>query len=168
MNTERNVWDFVQQYYPKYQSCAEIAENDDLQVLIDGEEEEGSHAWRIKENIKSSVSFGRLYDPQSLKDKLCEKEIENRFNESCKAIYEKAIEGYLESQKEKETVTMTFSIADVDQAMEDNDIKFPLSEFGKIKILKHVKDNFDANASYWDNILDGINHVINESASLNQ
>ena len=162
MNTEK-IWDFIEKYYPNYYTSEGITDNGDLRMILDGQEEEGSHAWRIKEDIKSSVSFGRLYDPKKLKDNLFREEVQNRYNESCKAIYEKAIEGYLESQKEKETVTMTFSIADIDQAMEENDIDYPLTDHGKLEALRHAKEHFDANASYWDNILEGVLFVINKS-----
>lgn len=165
---EKTVWDFVQQYYPNYGKSQEIAENDDLQVLIDGEEEIGSHAYRLKQEIISDYSSKypyNTYDEREAYRDDVSNEIEKRYNDSCKDIFEKAIEGYLEDRKTKSTfrVDMPMVIADVDQVMKDNDIDYPLTPHGKIEVLKDCRDNFDANATYWDNLLESVSRIINQS-----
>ena len=44
---EVNAWEFVEKYLPNYISSTEVALSNDLQVIVDEEEEQGSHAHRI-------------------------------------------------------------------------------------------------------------------------
>ena len=77
------VWDFVEKHHPNYYSDNEIALADDLQKIIDGEAETGSSAEEYFVNT-------------------CDENMEvvkERYNEVHRSIYEKAIEGYLESLK---------------------------------------------------------------------
>lgn len=70
------VWDAVEKYYPKYQSCDEIARMSDLDVIIDEEVEEDSCAERLERELLKD--FGN--DIRSAKDlyiKLQQQEQEN-------------------------------------------------------------------------------------------
>lgn len=40
-------WSFVEEFYNRYHSCGEIAHNDDLQRVHDGEWEEGDHVHKL-------------------------------------------------------------------------------------------------------------------------
>ena len=77
------VWEFVEKYHPKYYSDNEIAIADELQKIVDGEVEEGSCAEDYFINT-------------------CDENMEvvkEKYNKVHRSIYEKAIEGYLESLK---------------------------------------------------------------------
>lgn len=147
MNTEKTAWDFVEQYYPNYSTSEEIARNNDLLVIIETGERGNSEKWKAEQII-----------------------IREWYNESCKSIYEKAIEGYFEALKnvtvDNSHIVMPLSISDVDQVMEDNDIDYPLTEYGKLKVIEDCRDNFDANATYWDNLLESVNRIIEHTNSL--
>ena len=98
MKNLETPWDFVEKYYPNYSGCSDIANNSDLQVLFDGEEEEGSKAMELKVSIVFDL-FGSI-DLDVLKDflKLLEynDKVSNLLESSNKYIYERAIEGYIE------------------------------------------------------------------------
>jgi len=42
-----NAWSFVEEFYPNYTSSDEIAYSNDLSVIIDEEEQEGTEAYKI-------------------------------------------------------------------------------------------------------------------------
>lgn len=166
MNTEKTTWNFVEQYYPNYSTSEEIAESNDLQKIIDGEYTAMDNAHVIAQEIKKALIE---YSPRS--DKALAYDIpraaKKRLDFLSKAIYKKAIEGYFEALKnvtvDNSHIVMPLSISDVDQVMEDNDIDYPLTEYGKIKVLEDCRDNFDANATYWDNLLESVNRIIEQS-----
>ena len=86
-----SAWDFVEEYYYKYSGCSDIAYCDDLQKIVDNEEEQGTDAYNILLEIMNET-------PTS-KDE-ARKIAKQRLNELEKNIYENAINGYLEKQKE--------------------------------------------------------------------
>lgn len=82
----KTTWDFVQKYYPNFQSCYTIAYSDDLCKLLDEEYEVGDDAHTLlKEQYKGDVR-----NPQILSD----------YNEVMLEIYERAIQGFINSQKQ--------------------------------------------------------------------
>ena len=94
-----NVWDFVEKYYPNYYQCNHIAENDDLHKLFDGQMEKGSGAERLYNDIRDEAKImWNGCDEETLQAEI-DKEIENRKNASDADIFERAIEGFIESQK---------------------------------------------------------------------
>lgn len=85
-----DVWDFVQRYYPNYHGCDEIAHNDDLHKLSEGEYEKGDCAHQL---LKREYG-GNLKNPRIKRD----------LTESNEAIYANAIEGYILEQRAEATV----------------------------------------------------------------
>ncbi len=81
---EMTVWDFVERYYPNYSSAQEIADINDLSVIIDGEIEEGTHAETLFNQLGRDIEQAEIM--------LVELE---------RNAYEKAIEGYLETINKK-------------------------------------------------------------------
>ncbi len=94
MENTSNTWEFVEKYYPKYQSCDEIAENDDLTKIIDGEI--NGQAEVIYNEIKESLN--EIFGTEPEEFQIIEI-AQQKLNESNAYIYEKAIEGYIESLK---------------------------------------------------------------------
>lgn len=88
-----SVWDFVEKYYPGYYQCDEIAYNDDLHKVVDGEFTEQCHAYKIYQEVL--LEF----------DGAPEGAIEEKFRymkaESDAYVFERAIEGYIEQLKQK-------------------------------------------------------------------
>jgi hypothetical protein len=82
-------WDFVAKYYPDYDHANEIAWEGDLQKLLDNEFEEDDAAHHTLMNEYG----GDINNPRIKAD----------HDEMMIEIYQRAIEGYLESlSKEKE------------------------------------------------------------------
>ena len=88
-----SVWDFVAEYYPGYYQCDEIAYNDDLHKIVDGEFTEDCTAYNIYKEVMLEL------------DGAPERVIEEKFRymkaESDAYVFEKAIEGYIEKLKQK-------------------------------------------------------------------
>ena len=103
MNTkETSVWEFVEKYYPNYSRCNEIAENDDLQVIVDAEIEEGSCAEDYFYSIADDLGMERdEHGKIRLTNLSIRQEAKYRLNESNAIIFERAIEGYLETLKKQ-------------------------------------------------------------------
>jgi hypothetical protein len=91
MNTP-NIWSFVEKYYPNYSSCDEILNNDDLLKLIEGEVD--TCADSIYNSIREELVD--LFGIEPNEEEIL-KLAEQRYTESLATIYEKAIEGYLET-----------------------------------------------------------------------
>lgn len=86
----KTTWDFVQMYYPNYQSCPTITFSDDLCKLLDEEYEIGDDAHTLlKEQYKGDVR-----NPEILVD----------YNTVMLEIYEKAIQSYINSQNNKSNI----------------------------------------------------------------
>lgn len=105
MENLKTVWDFDERYYPNYSSCDLIAENNDLQVILDAEDLEGSHAYDLKKALIKECAFN--YEVIFKKDTaLFATEIEEqvmndvklKLLESNAYIYEKAIQGFIDEQ----------------------------------------------------------------------
>jgi len=81
-----NPWDFVEKYYPGYSSCDQIAKANDLDVIMTEPDcnwgEAAQLMWKYKLN-GSHVKAAMVQDELLVK------------------IYQSAIEGYIESLKEK-------------------------------------------------------------------
>lgn len=78
----KTAWDFVEENYPNYHTSQEIAENDDLHKLVNGEFEIGAHKFLMKE-----------YEGEAENDK-----IQLDLNESLVRIYEESIENFYAKQ----------------------------------------------------------------------
>lgn len=80
---KQDVWGFVEDYYPNYHSCQWIAKEQDLYKLVTGEYEEGDSAHQLlQEDYKGNIENS---------------EIEADWNRLQSMIYEKAIQGYINS-----------------------------------------------------------------------
>ena len=80
------AWDFVEKYYPNYQSCSEITYNDDLCKLEEGFYEEDDYAHRLL----IEEYGGELNDTSRA---LIKRDLDASYRE----IYERAIKNYLEN-----------------------------------------------------------------------
>lgn len=91
----KDLWQFVELYYPNYGGCNEIAESDDLEKVKNREWDEDDYAHRLYKEIVNESE--REYLSEELKEQYVDDEIERRINESNAYIFERAIEGYIES-----------------------------------------------------------------------
>jgi len=73
----QTTWDFIEKYYPNYHGCSEIAYNNDLQKIMDGE---------IEGNAESIFE-------EEFKGDLCA--IKMSFDKHSAYILEKAVEGFI-------------------------------------------------------------------------
>lgn len=80
-----SVWEFVEEYYSGYVNSGQIAIADELQKIVDKEDEEGSMA--------------RDYFVHDCNGDI--NEVMRQYEYVHHEIYKKAIEGYIESLKEK-------------------------------------------------------------------
>lgn len=79
-----NAWLFVEKFYPNYSRCAEIARNNDLQVIVDREVTDGSSAQTLfAEDFKNDYEQAEI-----------------SLVYSNAAIYELAIKGFLKQHPE--------------------------------------------------------------------
>lgn len=88
-DTHFSAWRFVEKYYPDYSRCGEIAQNDDLQKLVDDDYEEGDHAHQLL----LSQYGGDLQNPQ----------IEIDLTASNCYIYQTAIENFMILEEDRWT-----------------------------------------------------------------
>jgi hypothetical protein len=79
-------WDFVEKYYPGYSSCGQIAKANDLDVILTETDGNWGEAAQLMWKYELSESFA---EAARVNDELLVK------------IYQSAIEGYIESLKEK-------------------------------------------------------------------
>ena len=88
MDTQKltSTWDFVEKYYPNYDSADEIAWNDDLEKLHHDEYVEGDCAHRTL-----IMEYGGEFNDTS------RALIKRDLDASYRDIYERAIENYLET-----------------------------------------------------------------------
>ncbi len=108
MQSITDVWEFVEAYYPKYSSCDEIAENDDLTKIIDGEI--NGNAETIYNEIETELTENMGFSPEEFQ---IVEVAQKRLHESNASVFEKAIEGYIESQK-------LISVESAKQVLKDN------------------------------------------------
>lgn len=98
MENLKTVWDFVENFYPNYYSCDDIAENDDLHKIVDGELNGQAEIMYNDEMEEQRIYFGGTLDEEQLENEVLK--IFTAKKESSNAyIFEKAIEGYLETLK---------------------------------------------------------------------
>ena len=86
-NKTKSAWDFVEENYPNYHSSQEIAKNDDLHKLANGEQEDGDSADRLLRD-----EYGGNEDNAHIQLDL---------NESLVRIYELSIENFYVKQRYK-------------------------------------------------------------------
>lgn len=132
-----NAWDFVVAYYPKYHSCNEIAENDDLQKIVDGELDGDAEEMFNKEFKKQKSIHGGMLNDSQIKEEVL-KVFQARLNESNAYVYKQAIEAYIALDAEQEEPKSThyiFGSAWVNQ-YNNNGIK------GVIKSYYNKEDNY--------------------------
>lgn len=98
MENLKEVWEFVEKYYPNYYSSDEIAENDDLHKIADGELNGYAEVWYNDAIEEKQEFFGGLRDEEQVAEAVKE-DFYSLLQESNAYIYEKAIEGYLETFK---------------------------------------------------------------------
>src|SRR4051794_22686277 len=110
MQSITDVWEFVEAYYPNYSSSDEIAENDDLQKVVDGQLEEGEEAFNIYNEIETELTENMGFSPEEFQ---IVEVAQKRLYESNASVFEKAIEGYIESQK-------LISVESAKQVLKDN------------------------------------------------
>ena len=84
--SEINVWNFVEENYPNYYKCGEIAENDDLQKIVDGEI--NGDAEDLYNNFLTELGDEEQVIVMA----------QNRLHESNAYIFQRAIEGFLAKQ----------------------------------------------------------------------
>lgn len=92
-----SAWDFVERYFPQYTSSEVIAENNDLQVIVDGEIQPDSCALQLYESIEAELKRGQGNEPgitDPSEDDIF-LEAADRLDQSTKEIYETAILGYI-------------------------------------------------------------------------
>lgn len=97
----KGSWDFVEEYYPNYSGCSEIARNNDLEVIVNNEVEDDSCAAQQYNELALYLgcsSFERR-EAGSEEDLLVHREAEKLLNESLAIVYQRAIEGYLATLK---------------------------------------------------------------------
>lgn len=94
-----NPWQFVEEFYPDYSSCDEIAYNNNLDAILSGEITEGSSAEKIYQEEREEI---RIYWGKTLPDDMLHVEtiarIEQLKNASDAEIYKQAIISYLKSR----------------------------------------------------------------------
>ena len=98
MEDLKSIWNFVEKYYPKYSSCDNIAYNDDLQKIKDGElngQAEIIYNGFREEAIKSLKEPEDFTPTETLIELTINAKVEQEWNESCADIFERAIEGFL-------------------------------------------------------------------------
>jgi hypothetical protein len=78
-----SVWAFVEEHYPNYSTCDEIAFSDDLQKILDGEIDPDSGAEKLANQFYGNGC--EAYRSQ----------VERDLNEAKVKIYEKAIYNFL-------------------------------------------------------------------------
>ena len=88
-----NIWNFVEMFYPNYHNCDQIAHNDDLRKIVDGEYEEGDDAHKYFEDVLGSSLT----------------EAENELAKSNAEIYHNAIVGFLTILNQERTVQIIMS-----------------------------------------------------------
>jgi hypothetical protein len=92
----KDSWDFVGQYYPKYSSSNEIAENDTLHKICDGELDGDAETCYNEKKNELRYFYGGTLGEEELEAEV-NKYFENLKNESDAAVFDSAIEGYIET-----------------------------------------------------------------------
>lgn len=141
MKNISDTWEFVEKYYPKYYSCDEIAENDDLTKIIDGEI--NGQAEVIYNEIKESLKeiFGTEPEESQIINVA-----EQKLNESNAYIFEKAIEGYIESLK-----SVDYQVSAAKETLQENGYYS-----GNLWTIHDVKHKFKCSDKQALEVLEGV------------
>jgi hypothetical protein len=94
MDNIKNVWGFVEKYYPNYYGCNLIADNDDYQKIVDMELSGEAEQMYNDEYEGMDHFFGGTLDAEQLHSEVI-KHFEALLYKSNAYIYSEAIEGYL-------------------------------------------------------------------------
>lgn len=147
MKKINSVWSFVEQFYPDYHLSKKVLHNKDLKRIITGDV--GSED---PEYSKLQEKYGDCPE-QAILD----------YNDSCKEIYEKSIQGFVKHLEKR--VIVDFDITSVlIQAGEDN---IPLAAEEAPRVLKLIEQEFTPNNpkkdTFWTIISSAIrNYVANK------
>lgn len=129
MNTIKNVWNFVEEYYPNYSGCSLIAQNGDYQKIVDMELSGNAEQMYNDEYEGQSHYYGGHLDAEQLNSEVI-KHFEALLHESNAYIYSKAIEGYLTTLEPGDVIVEPLNL--LDDAMERVSIKLLKSlEYGE-------------------------------------
>jgi len=93
-NIPEFTWAFIEEYYPNYDSCDEIALSDDLNKIVCNEWEDGDASHKLLLEIGKAIGVDGL-DLDNLTDIQLKASIQSRSHDL--KIYHKAIQNYLES-----------------------------------------------------------------------
>lgn len=88
---EYAAWRFVEEFYPNYYSCDDIAYNNDLGMIVNGTWEDSESATRLLKELETEAAYANYYDPKEY--------IKDRLAVSDSVIYKKAIEGFIAYMK---------------------------------------------------------------------
>ncbi len=92
-------WEFVEKYYPNYSESDIIAENDDFSKIVNGQLDGEAEKLYNSELEEARIFWGGGLDEEQLHNEVI-KTFTNQLNESNSFIYQKAIQGFIDSEKE--------------------------------------------------------------------
>lgn len=137
-----DVWAFIEKFYPKYHSCAEIMRNDDLCKITNGELN-GDAAELFHSEFNRDHELAVI-----------------AFDQSNKYVYKRAIMGYLNSQKD--TISISWGVEVVEQRATENG--YLLGEGEALTVLHLLKEKHDCNLGItWDTIDDYLSSLVPET-----
>lgn len=122
MKTENTniVWDFVEKFYPNYTNSNEIAENDDLHKIVNGEINGDAETMYFEKFNEIKENTNEMLDDEEIKERVL-LYFSILKDASDAKVYEEAIKGFLESQKPP---TKTFYLFGEDVVRSLNDEGF--------------------------------------------
>lgn len=92
----KNIWSFVEKFYPDYYSCPEITYNNDLERIVEGEPlEEYSSSYEVYKEIAAILNVSDDQSNEYARETIVNT-AEALLKESNSEIYERAIQGFLE------------------------------------------------------------------------
>lgn len=139
MSNLSTVWEFVEKYYPNYSSCYDIMRNDDLCKIVNGELN-GSAEIMFKNEFGSDLS-----------------EATAAFNHSSRLIYEKVIQGFIDSRKNN--ISISWGLPDIYERAAHCDCE--LTEDEAIKVLNLLEQKHNAEIGInWDVIDSMISYIV--------
>ncbi len=88
-------WDFIEKYFPNYDSNQLVAETLDLLKIVDGEAQEGDDAWEKLSEIKSKLNdfFGGHLTPEEINTDALNEIIEE-LNNNLVSLLDSAIKNF--------------------------------------------------------------------------
>lgn len=90
------IWTFVEKFYPDYYSCPEIAYNNDLERIVEGDPlEEDSSSYEVYKDIAVGLNVSYNQSNECVKG-IVVAEAETLLQKSNSEIYERAIQGFLD------------------------------------------------------------------------